>query len=162
MSTEPLLVIIVVAWVAIGLALSFLMGRRGYEPFSWFVLGSMLGPLAIALAVDAGRHRQREDMSLRHPGIGSTGTTDVVVGVDGSPESSAAILGVVELFGSALGRLTLVAVIPYDATPETERAAKDSLLRQAQDATPRELDMHVVRGKAAPDKHVHVALGASS
>lgn len=159
MSTEQLVVIIAVAWIAIGLALSVLMGRRGHEAFSWFVLGSLLGPLAIALAVDARRHLTTGDTSFRRPGSSGTGSTDVVVGADGSPQSRAAVRGVVDLFGPALGRLSLVAVVPYDATHETERDAHHKLVGEALDIRDREVELHVVRGEAAAQLQAFVQAG---
>lgn len=41
------------AWPAIGVTLSFVLGWRGHSGFSWFVLGTLLGPLAIALAISS-------------------------------------------------------------------------------------------------------------
>lgn len=38
------------AWLAIGLALSLAMGCRGHDRFSWLVLGTTMGPVALALA----------------------------------------------------------------------------------------------------------------
>ncbi len=52
-------VVIGVAWLAIGLVLSIVMGRRGHDTFSWLLLGTVLGPLAVVLAVEAGRHDER-------------------------------------------------------------------------------------------------------
>lgn len=51
--TATVVLVAAAAWLGIGLVLSLVLGRRGHDPFSWFVLGMMLGPLAIALAVDS-------------------------------------------------------------------------------------------------------------
>lgn len=52
------LVVLVIAgcWLLIGLGLAVEMGRRGYETYGWGVLGTLLGPFAIVLAIDAIRH----------------------------------------------------------------------------------------------------------
>lgn len=58
-------VFVVVAWSSIGVALSVAMGRCGHSRFGWFVLGSVLGPLAVVLALDALRR-----LAGRNPGRG--------------------------------------------------------------------------------------------
>ncbi len=52
------LVAVAAAWLVIGLVLSLVMGRRGHDGFSWLVMGSLLGPLAIVLALNSSRHEQ--------------------------------------------------------------------------------------------------------
>jgi nucleotide-binding universal stress UspA family protein len=51
------------------------------------------------------------------------GGVDVLVGVDGSRESHAAISAVCALFGAGLGRLTLAAVVRADASADEEDIA---------------------------------------
>ena len=55
MSDNLGIVIIAVAstWLAIGLVLSLVMGRRGHDSFGWLVTGTLMGPFGVALAVDA-------------------------------------------------------------------------------------------------------------
>ena len=48
-------------WVTIGIVLSVVIGRRGHNSFGWLVMGVLLGPLAVVLAVDARRHDERLD-----------------------------------------------------------------------------------------------------
>jgi nucleotide-binding universal stress UspA family protein len=127
-----LVVAIGVLWLAIGLVLSIVMGRRGHNSFGWLVMGTVMGPLAIAMAVDA-RHA---DKALHgapvHVGAQATqgpGPVDVLVGYDGSPESSAAMDAVVGLLGDRLGRLTLATVVSYDDSRVAERAATEQLKR---------------------------------
>jgi hypothetical protein len=38
-------------WIGIGLLLALVMGRHGHDPFAWWLLGTLLGPLAIPLAL---------------------------------------------------------------------------------------------------------------
>ena len=89
-----LVIAIAAGWVAIGLVLSIVMGRRGHDSFGWLVTGTLLGPLAVVLAIDARRRAEQLDpANLRKgpPAIASSGPIDVLVGFDGSPESRAAI-----------------------------------------------------------------------
>jgi nucleotide-binding universal stress UspA family protein len=130
-SATALLATIAVVWLLIGLALSLGMGRRGHESFGWLVLGTVLGPLAVLLAAAAVRDEHHATDRVLDPGASGGGPVDVVVGVDGSPESRAAALAVVSLLNGRLGRLTLASVIPYDGGRETERAALAELEARA-------------------------------
>lgn len=125
--------LIVAGWVSIGTALALILGRRGHDRFSWFVLGSMLGPFAVVLAVDALRHEHEVPpvvVAAAVPAAGEPGGTDVLVGFDGSAEARAALETAIELFGGHLGRLTLTSIVPFGAAATREREAHD-LLRAA-------------------------------
>ena len=125
-------VVIGAAWVAIGLVLSTVMGRRGHDGFSWLVLGTVLGPLAVVLAVEAGRHNELLRPAPVTGGASvsaGNGAVDVLVGYDGSPQSSAAIEAVSGLLGDRLGRLMVTTVIPYGDVREPERLATEALRR---------------------------------
>lgn len=150
MSAELVVILIVGGWVAIGLTLSLVMGRRGHDAFAWLVLGTVFGPLAVALAIDARRHRYEDGVGrVLRRGTRMAGTIDVLVGSDGSPESYAAMNGVKKLFGDRLGRVTLLTVIPFDAPHESERLAIATLQRQALRAMDDRFGMEVLRGKPA-------------
>lgn len=110
-------------WVVIGLTLSLFMGRRGHLAFGWFVLGTLMGPMAVILAVAVRRHPEdRPSRELAAPGAAS-GEIDVLVGTDGSPESFAAFDSAATLLGSRLGRVTFATVLPYEAGRDDERRA---------------------------------------
>jgi nucleotide-binding universal stress UspA family protein len=64
---------------------------------------------------------------LIHTGRVHRGALRVLVGVDDSPESKAAVDQAARLFGATAGSVTLVRVIPLDATAETEREAETEL-----------------------------------
>jgi nucleotide-binding universal stress UspA family protein len=131
-SYATLFLVVAVGWLAIGLVLSLVMGRRGHDAFSWLVLGSLFGPLGLILAVDAWRHGEGRDPELvAHRRASGPGSVDVLVGFDGSPESKAAFVAAVDLLGSRVGRLTLVTVVPYDGGLEQERLARAALEREA-------------------------------
>jgi nucleotide-binding universal stress UspA family protein len=60
---------------------------------------------------------------------------DVLVGIDGSPESAAATTAALELLGDRVGRLTLVAVTDLDdsyAGREQRARLREELKRQAE------------------------------
>ena len=130
------LVVLVVggAWLAMGLALAIVMGRRGHNSFGWLVLGTLLGPLGLALALDAGRHSERLEPAPLDGGAPArvgAGPVDVLVGYDGSPESAAALDAVVALFGDRIGRLTVATVVSFGDITEEERLAGERLRQLA-------------------------------
>jgi nucleotide-binding universal stress UspA family protein len=102
-------------FACIGVVLAVAMGRLGHSAFSWGLLGLVLGPIALILAlitVKNGRPWSR----LVAGGVAGKGPVDVLVGIDGSPESRAATTTVLELIGNRVGRLTLVAVTAIDTS----------------------------------------------
>ena len=55
MSATTSLAIVMVAWLAIGVATGIAMGRRGHDGFTWLLLGATLGPLVVPLALSTWR-----------------------------------------------------------------------------------------------------------
>jgi uncharacterized SAM-binding protein YcdF (DUF218 family) len=51
MSATSALLWVLALWLAIGVVAGLVMGRRGHDPFEWLLLGAMLGPLALPVAV---------------------------------------------------------------------------------------------------------------
>lgn len=158
-----LVVAIAAAWAATGLALSIVMGRRGHNGFGWLVLGTLLGPSAVVLAVDARRHDEQlrpSPLPDRVPARAGTGPVDVLVGFDGSPESVAAVDAVVRLLGARLGRLTVATVVPYgDIVAEREHLASKGL-RQVTWHTGRVApELEVLHGRPAAALRQHAVEG---
>jgi nucleotide-binding universal stress UspA family protein len=130
MSESTVLLLIAVVWLTIGIVLSVVMGRRGYDTWNWLIVGAILGPLAILLAATT-RPAPPAATTAVTTTHSADGRVDVLVGVDGSPQSEAAIRGVDALFGDRLGRLTLASVIPLDAPPLIDQQAHELLDRVA-------------------------------
>jgi len=141
-------------WLAIGLGLSWVMGSRGHAGFSWLVVGTVLGPLALVLAVDASRHDEAlNPRSVPHRATRKrSGVVDVLVGYDGSDESRAAVDAAATLLGDRLGRLTVAAVVPYDAPAEHHRLTEAGLqwfARGPGSATKLVTDLMLLHGRPA-------------
>jgi nucleotide-binding universal stress UspA family protein len=138
--------LVAVIWLATGVLLSIVMGRRGHNGFGWLVMGTLLGPFGVALAVDAGRHGERlEPQSVPGPASAAgTGPVDVLFGSDGSPESATALAAALALLGDRLGRLTLATVVPFGDVTAPERRAK-AALRLLRDRAPAS-DLEVLHG----------------
>lgn len=109
--------IAVVTWCAIGFAVSVYMRRRGHAFFTWWYLGSILGPLSIPLAVDA-VVRERQHGDAMTPTDVRPGKVGLLLGVDGSEMSIDAARSAVQLFGERIGRCTLAYVVDYDAAQD--------------------------------------------
>ncbi len=139
------------AWLFIGVVLSLVMGRRGYYRFSWMVLGALLGPLAIALALDSWRHHEQLQPTVLAgaPAARSSGTVDVLVGHDGSPEAAAVVEAAIELLGPRLGRLTLATVVPFDVGADTVSRAAAALRRVANLPQTPSVELEVLHGRPA-------------
>jgi hypothetical protein len=101
----------------IGFVLAIAMGRVGYSPFAWRLLGLLLGPIALLLALIEVRNERPWWARLVASGDPGGGPVDALVGIDGSPESAAATTAALELLGSRVGRLTLVAVTDRASVP---------------------------------------------
>ena len=95
----------------------------------------MLGPIALLLALVEVRNERPWWTRLVAVGDPGSGPVDVLVGIDGSPESAAATTAALELLDDRVGRLTLVAVTEVDdsVAGHQERGRRpDELERQAE------------------------------
>ncbi|MGZ8763568.1 MAG: universal stress protein [Acidimicrobiia bacterium] len=131
MSGPALIIVVAAVWLTIGFVLSLVLGRRGHDGFTWFVVGTLLGPLAVLLAIDAIQNGERRRSSVVAAGSSGGGSTNLLVGIDGSPEARAALETAVAMFGTSLGRVTLVRVIPFDSGTGTDGDAAASIEREA-------------------------------
>ena len=126
-------VILAVVWPVVGLLAGLLMARRGYDPL-WVLIALPLGPLFVPIALERIRRR---------PGVAAFGSTGeppdrisavagprVLVGLDGSEQSSRALDRVIDLFGPRCGLLVLAEVIPFDATEADTRDGIDEAARR--------------------------------
>jgi nucleotide-binding universal stress UspA family protein len=105
--------LLMATFACIGFVLAIVMGRLGHSPFAWGLLGLVLGPIALLLALVTARD-ERSPSQLVASGIPGSGPVDVLVGIDGSPESAAAATAALDLLGGRVGRLTLMAVTDID------------------------------------------------
>jgi nucleotide-binding universal stress UspA family protein len=126
--------LLMATFACIGLVLAIVMGRLGHSPFAWGLAGLVLGPIALLLALVAARDQQSWSR-LVAAGVPGSGPVDVLVGIDGSPESAAATTAALGLLGNRVGRLTLVAVSEMDdsvAGREDQARLRGELERQAE------------------------------
>jgi nucleotide-binding universal stress UspA family protein len=114
-------VLVVTAWVAAGACLAVVMRRRGHELFPWLLPGVVFGPLLVPYAWDQLRRDRDAHPHVFSAGAKGTGAVDVLVGLDGSPESRAAMRAAVALLGPRIGRFALATVLDFEtAMPDVE------------------------------------------
>lgn len=117
-SATEIFLIVLAAWVTIGVTLAIAMGRRGHNAFQWLVVGAILGPLALPLAWSSVRDEPLTRARPLAQAVAAGGTVDVLVGIDGSSEASNALRTTIELVGGNLGRLTIASVVALDDSPQ--------------------------------------------
>ena len=103
MSSTAFLALLMATFVCIGFVLAIVMGRLGRSPFAWGLLGLLLGPIALLLAPVEVRNEHPRLTRLVASGDPDSGPVDVLVGIDGSPESAAATTAALELLGDPWG-----------------------------------------------------------
>ena len=147
-SYGTLILVIAVSWLSVGLALSLVMGRRGHDAFAWLILGTLFGPLGAIFAVQARSGEDARPEVVASPVSNGPGPIDVLAGIDGSPESRAAMRAAAELLGPRVGRLTLATVVPYDSGIDVQRTAR-ATLEQARQAVGGGPQLELLHGRPA-------------
>lgn len=163
MSFTTFLLALACLWLFAGLGAGLVLGRRGHAPFTWVLLGAVLGPLVVPLAVVAIRD-ERKAGGARAPSRSKASTdrppsdaVDVLVGIDGSPQADAAFESVLRLLAGSLGRFAIATATPFgaDSTATGRQAeAQDLVLLEsygdrAERALGRAAETVLLRGKAA-------------
>lgn len=135
MSFTVFLLLLMVTFLCIGFVLAVVMGRLGHSAFAWGLLGLVLGPIALVVALLSVRNGHPSWSRLVAGGYPGSGPVDVLIGIDGSRDSAAAATAALDLLGDRVGRLALVAVTAIDdsvAGREEQARLQAELERQAQ------------------------------
>ena len=128
--------LIIAGWVAVGAAVGFYEVRRGHWRWLW-LLGAIAGPLAIPLAWQANRDEPSVTASILSDAEGADRSgLRVLVGIDGSEDSTEAAASIARTLSSHLGSLTLATVVDYESMVDyaglDREADRDRAQAQAQ------------------------------
>ena len=123
--TQVIALAFLAIWLVAAVLLGIVMHRRGYNGFGWGVIGAALGPIGVLLAF-VSEHPAPPDR-WEQAGLAASGPVDLLIGTDGSAGSIAAATSAIALLGERVGRVTLAAVTPFDATRESEEQAQRAL-----------------------------------
>ncbi|MGY1606698.1 MULTISPECIES: universal stress protein [unclassified Geodermatophilus] len=140
----------VAVWILTGALTGWRMARHGHDP-AWLLVTLGLGPLAVPIALEVlARDRRRDDARPPRSGRpGRAGGPVVLVGVDGSPESTAAVDAASRLVPAG-GRLLLAEVLPHEALSrpagDQVTAAGRRLLAAASRVTGAPVEVEVLAG----------------
>jgi nucleotide-binding universal stress UspA family protein len=96
---------------------AYLASRWGRDPFGWLFAGAVIGPIALILLIVEHRWEPRAARSsLATAGLRTRSPSEwnVLVAVDGSSLSDQAVKYVVEHFGTTLGEVTVMGVLPIE------------------------------------------------
>ena len=135
-----------ITWLAYHIVFAVLSAysasRWGRDPFGWLLIGTVLGPIGFLVLVAM----HRDDIRRSRPTLASSGTRDrgkpqtrILVAVDGSASSAAAVKHVIEHLGAAVQGVTVASVLPIEAANGVAARA-ESLRRQRVDE---EIDRHL-------------------
>ena len=122
---------IALVWSSIGVFVAFLLHRRGHGFGPHAALGLVFGPLYIALAVDAVRHREhRIQPRVLREGVSGGGAVHVLVALDDSGGDPAMLHRWLGHLYPSLGLVALASSIDYDSigdedAPSWNRAVTD-------------------------------------
>lgn len=160
MTPTGALALLATAWIAVGFGTAYLMARRGHDPFTWWYMGAVLGPLAIPMAASRLRQHGSAAASELKMGTRGGGSVDVLVGIDGSPESHRAMEDAINIVGSRIGRLCLAMVEDFDAPMRTDGSVQAALEDAAAKLPYRDPATVVLTGKPATALLEYASSGA--
>ncbi|GIJ08142.1 universal stress protein [Micromonospora andamanensis] len=114
--------LVAVLWLAIGLGTAAVfVTRGGHRNLLWYLVGALLGPLFVPIAVERGRARPQL-VDVRHRPSEPVGTgLRVLVGVDGSTHSDRALRAIARTLTGSTSELVLVTVTSPDLSDAESR-----------------------------------------
>jgi len=135
---------IAAAWAVIGILLAVVMRRKGYDFFQWLVVGVVLGPLAVPIAIERSFFHGRPLRQSEHTPTGDAVGFDVLAGLDGSSDAVNALESAMGLFGGLVTSLTIATVLNYDSQSSQVGLAAQSEAQLALDSVAENLTVSPV------------------
>lgn len=121
MDTLRLTAAFLLVWLVTGAITGIWLARRGHD-LRWIPIALILGPIFVPIALELAdrggpRRASASDSSDSRP---TSGAPRVLVGLDGSTQSTAALDAAKRLFGET-AELVLAEVVPYEAAEDPKR-----------------------------------------
>ncbi|PZF94745.1 universal stress protein [Micromonospora deserti] len=140
-------IVVALLWLAVGVGTAAVfVTRGGHRSLLWYLVGGLLGPLFVPIALERGRARTRRvDVRGRPQAAAAPSGTGlkVLVGLDGSADSDRALRAVARALTGTASELVLVTVtspdlVGADADREHDRARRmlDQLVSHLPDGLP--------------------------
>ncbi|HSE07859.1 MAG TPA: universal stress protein [Nocardioidaceae bacterium] len=126
--------LVLVTWVAIGLAAAIYLGRHGRRSPAWFVIGIALGPILLPIALELTERRGVLLTRTVAPDGSRPASLTVLVAVDGSQESDDALADAARLLAPRGAQFVLLNVVDPDQSendPLARRQAEELLAKRA-------------------------------
>lgn len=129
------LILVLVTWVAIGLAAVVFLGRHGRRSWHWYIIGILLGPVLLPIAAEMARREGTlvKTSAIAGPVRSSATRLTVLAGVDGSEQSDQSLREAALMFAGGPCRMILLTVIDPDGADDAdseERRRADQLLAE--------------------------------
>ncbi|MFC7546025.1 universal stress protein [Plantactinospora sp. GCM10030261] len=132
--TVRYVILVFLVWFVVGLVTAAVfVTRGGHRSGYWYLLGGLLGPLFVPIAVSRGAVRTGQVEVRSRPGDSATSREGlkVLVGLDGSADSDRALRAVANALAGTTSLLVLATVIDEDLVgpdAEAERQRARSML----------------------------------
>jgi nucleotide-binding universal stress UspA family protein len=122
--------LVAVLWLTVGLGTAAVfVTRGGHRSPLWYLVGALLGPLFVPIAIERGRARPQL-VDVRHRPAEPVGTgLRVLVGVDGSAHSDRALRAIGHSLTGSTSELVLVTVTSPDLTDAESRREHEQARR---------------------------------
>lgn len=134
MSDAVFAILVLVTWVAVGMAAVVFLERHGRRSPVWFAIGAVLGPILLPIALELAERQGVLLARTRAGGDRQTACLTVLAAVDGSQESDDALADAARVLAPKGAQFVLLTVVNPDLgenDPDAARTAEELLTSRA-------------------------------
>jgi nucleotide-binding universal stress UspA family protein len=134
MADALFIVLVLVTWVATGLAAVLFLGRHGRRSPAWFAIGIALGPILLPIALELADRQGILLARTATPEAARSARLTVLVAVDGSQEADDALADAARLLAPRGAQFVLLNVLDPDVgenDPVARREAEELLAKRS-------------------------------
>ena len=141
------------AWSAVGIVACAGFRRAGHNFWLYAGLAVWMGPFILLVMRLVARDQEPSVIQVLRSGSDLDGWVDVLVGIDGSPESSASVTAALRTLLPAIRRIRFVAVLDHETAGspdffETDENLASELRRTADDLALINAELALLSGRA--------------